>query len=196
MALINPLVEGDIDEAIAIRLIQTAGHQCGVTYGRRGVGYIKAKLDAFNRSANEIQYLTLVDFMDTGVACPPGVIAAWLPHSRPGMLLRIVVREIESWLLADRAGLSDFLAVRPALLNLDPETAQDPKQTLVNIARRSRRRSIRDAIVPSPASTAPVGVRYNAELRAFAENAWDPARARIHSPSLARCMDRLATVPA
>jgi hypothetical protein len=195
VAVINPLVEGDIDEAVAIRLIQHAGHHSGVTYGRRGFGYIKDKIDGFNRSATEIQYLTLVDFMDTGLACPPTVVANWLPHPRPGMTLRVVVREIESWLLADREGLTDFLAVRPTLLNINPETVPDPKQALVNIARRSRSRNIREAIVPSPPSTAPVGSRYNAELRAFARDHWNPTRARANAPSLASCMDRLAAIP-
>lgn len=173
MAVINPFVEGDIDEAVAIRLIRHTGHDAGTTYGRRGIGYIKDKISAFNRSAGAIRYLTLVDLMDTGFACPPDVLRGWLPHPGAQMQLRVVVREIESWLLADTDG----------------------KQTLVNVARRSRRRSVRTAIVPSPQSTAPVGAQYNSELRAFVDSHWDPDRARTRSPSLAKCIDRLAAVP-
>lgn len=111
MAVINPFVEGDIDEAVAIRLIRHTGHDAGTTYGRRGIGYIKDKISAFNRSAGAIRYLTLVDLMDTGFACPPDVLRGWLPHPGAQMQLRVVVREIESWLLADTDVLSEFLSI-------------------------------------------------------------------------------------
>ena len=195
MAVINPLVEGDIDEAVAIRLIQHSGHDAGITYGRRGIGYIREKLPGFNRSAKSIRYLTLVDFMDTGIECPPNVMTRWLPHPEQGMQLRVVVREIESWLLADADGLAMFLSVRPALISSAPEAVQDPKQLLVNIARRSRKRTTRAALVPSNESTAQVGPRYNSELRAFVENHWSPVRASHRAPSLAKCIQRLAAIP-
>ena len=160
MAVINPLVEGDLDEAVAIRLIEHTGHNVGITYGRHGIGYIQQKLAGFNRSARGIRYLTLVDLMDTGIGCAPDVVRNWLPHPQQGMQLRVVVREIESWLLADTIGLAGFLSVRPALISSTPETVPDPKQNLVNIARRSRKRATKTALVPVPNSTAQVGPRY------------------------------------
>jgi hypothetical protein len=80
--------------------------------------------------------LMLVDFMDTGLECPPEVPVAWLPDRCSKMLLRAVVREIESWLLADASGISRFLGVSVSLVPRDPESLKDPKQSLVNLARR------------------------------------------------------------
>ena len=90
-------------------------------------------------------YLTLVDFMDTGHSCPPDVVAQWLPRAEPGMLFRVVVRELESWLLADRENFADFLGISITKPPDQPEQINDPKQQLVNLARCSRKSQIRSA---------------------------------------------------
>jgi hypothetical protein len=195
VAYICPLVEGDIDAAVASRLIAHCGHQCGDTYGRRGFTYIRDKIDGFNRSAQGIRYLAFVDLMDTGLECAPSVVHSWLPHKNPGMELRVVVREIESWILADVEGLSSFLGISRAHLPSRPEDESDPKQSLVNLARRSRRKAIKDSIVPAPESTAVVGPGYNLELQAFIDRDWSPVRARANSPSLHRCIEKLCAIP-
>jgi len=196
MATINPLVEGNVDAAIAVKLIAHTGHDAGIVYGRRGIGYIETKLAGFNRSAQGIRYLAMVDLMDTAHACAPDVVRVWLPHPAPMMHFRVVVREIESWLLADVEGMAEFLNVAPARFAADPESIRDPKQRLVNITRHSRSRDLRAAIVPDHGSTAPVGPRYNAEMSRFVLEAWDPERARVRAPSLAKCIARLAEIPA
>jgi hypothetical protein len=120
MTTINPLVEGDIDAAIAVKLIAHTGHDAGIVYGRRGIGYIETKLAGFNRSAQGIRYLAMVDLMDTAHECAPDVVRVWLPHPAPMMHFRVVVREIESWLLADVEGMAGFLNVAPARFAADP----------------------------------------------------------------------------
>ncbi len=80
MAVVNSLVEGDMDEAAAIRIIEAAGHTHGTCFGKKGCGYIEKKIQKFNLTAHHIHYLALVDFMDTKLSCPPEVISRWLPY--------------------------------------------------------------------------------------------------------------------
>ena len=191
MPTINAIVEGDLDEAVAVRLIAEAGHDPGLVYGRRGIGYVREKIAAFNRSARHIAYLTLVDFMDTRIACAPDVQRQWVPHPNAGMLFRVAVREIESWLLADRQGIAQFLSVPVNRIPSNPEALPDPKQSLVNIARRSRSRQLRQSLVPAVGSTAHTGRLYVAELKQFVQNTWSVPSAALNSPSLAKCFQRL-----
>lgn len=189
--IIDALVEGLIDEAVARRIIVTSGHEFGVCYGKKGIGYIQQKIQKFNASAPRGLMLTLVDFMDTQLSCPPEVVQQWLPHRHPNMAFRVVVREIESWLLADREHFADFLHVSQSRIPQNPEQLDDPKQTVVNLARHSRSKHLREALIPNRTTSAPVGKLYVSEMISFIQNQWDVHVARNHSPSLNRCMSKL-----
>lgn len=189
--VVNALVEGVIDEAVAHRLIAATGHTSGICYGKRGIGYIKQKIAGFNGAAMGQPILALIDFMDTDAACPPAVVAAWLPHRNDNMLCRVVVREIESWLLADPSTLSTFLRVSPSRMPHDPESISDPKRTLVNLARHSQSRGIRDALVPRNHTGAVVGALYNSAISDYTRSFWNIDSARAASISLDRCVARL-----
>ncbi len=191
MSVINPIVEGEMDEAAAFRLINTAGHLPGVCYGKKGSGYIKSKIQGFNRAAQSTCYLTLVDLMDTDLSCPPEVLVGWVPHLHPNMLFRVVVPELESWLLADRRNIADFLNVSLVRIPANPEEIQDPKRELVNIARRSSNPRVRRSLVPDSGSTAQVGKLYVSEMNIFINRRWDPQIARRTAPSLDRCLIKL-----
>jgi hypothetical protein len=194
MAIVNLLVEGEIDETVAHKLVLEVGHQVGVCYGKKGCPYIKSKIRDFNKSAQNIYYLALVDFMDTGYKCPSEVISNWLPHKNELMCFRVVVREIESWIMADRKSLAEFLNVSIEKIPLNPENENDPKQTLVNIARGSRSSKIISALVPEQNSTAQVGKLYTSEIKRFISDFWDTNSARINSPSLDKCLKRLEEI--
>lgn len=194
MATVNLLVEGELDEAVARKLVVGVGHQIGVCYRKEGASYIKNKIRDFNKSAQNIHYLVLVDFMDTGCKCPSEVISTWLPHKKDLMFFRVVVREIESWIMADQKNISNFLNVSIEKIPLNPENETDPKQKLVNIARGSRSSKIRSALVPEQNSTAQVGKLYTSEIKRFIFGFWDINAAREHSPSLDKCLKRLEEI--
>jgi hypothetical protein len=192
MAIIHTLVEGLMDEAAANTLIKMVGHTPGTCYGKKGYAYIQAKVRSFNQTAVGAIYLALVDFMDTKLACPSEVVSQWVPHRQSNLLFRIVVRELESWLLADKENLADFLNVSVAKIPTDPELLSDPKLTLVNLARSSRSKSIREALVPDPGSvTAKEGRLYTSEMVRFIRERWDITNARSNSESLNKCCNRL-----
>jgi hypothetical protein len=101
------------------------------------------------------------------------------------------VREVEAWLLADREQIAKFLSVSKASVPDDPESETDPKQTMVNLASRSRRREIREDIIPRPGSGRAIGPAYTSRLIEFASSAktqWRPEAAAEHSSSLRRCL--------
>lgn len=194
MAIVHSLVEGDLDEAVAIRIIQDSGHTHGVCYGKAGFGYIKKKVQGFNQAVHAIPYLTLVDFMDTKLSCPAEVITQWLPHRSPNMLFRVVVPELESWLLADRVNLAKFLHISSNLLPQAPEQMPDPKLALINLARRSLSARVRSSLVPDAKSTAQVGKLYTSEMKKFINDDWDVQAARGIASSLDKCLLRLAAL--
>lgn len=190
--IVDTLVEGLLDEAVARRIIEHCGHKPGNGYGKNGVDYLRLKAPGFNvRAAYGNTILVLVDFMDTKLGCPPAVPVAWLPARSEQMLLRVVVPEIESWLLADSDGMAAFLGVSPALIPTLPETLTNPKQTLVNLARRSRRRSVKAAMVPAEGVSAVVGSEYVAALQEFVGDSWDVEQSQMNALSLRRTVMRL-----
>lgn len=189
--LVHILVEGFVDEALALRLLQTCQHEAGVTYGKKGWTYIQQKAQAFDKTCVTSGLLTLVDFMDTGAACPPSVVTQWLPHQSHLHVFRVVVREIESWILADRTGIAKFLGVPLAKIPHDPESLSDPKQVLINLARGSRQRAVRDALVPPEGYSSSEGPLYSSEIARFISRTWDAQKARELSGSLDKCIERL-----
>ncbi len=184
-----------MDEAAANCLIEAAGHTPGTCFGKKGFPKIQSKVRSFNQTSVSAFYLVLVDFMDTGLACPAEVVSQWVPYRRPNLLFRVVVRELESWLLADRENLADFLNVSFAKIPADPEKLNDPKLSLVNLARLSRSKSVREALVPEPGSaTTRVGRLYTSEMTRFIEEYWDITNARSNSESLNKCCNRLEEI--
>ena len=190
--IVDTLVEGLLDEAVARRLLRHCGHTPGDSFGRAGWSFLRTKVTGFNvRAAYGNPILMLVDFMDTRLPCPSAVIAEWIPERSPRLLLRVVVNEVESWLLADGESLAQWLGISAALLPAAPENLPDPKQALVNLARRSRRRAILSSLVPTPGISTVVGPDYVGKMQEFIDNHWNPDRARLVAPSLDRCLNRL-----
>ena len=94
------------------------------------------------------------------------------------MLFRVAVREIEAWLMADSEGLAQFLGVRRGRIHNDPESIADAKRTIVELGRLSRKREIREDLVPRPGSGRIVGPRYSSRLAEFVLNARMATRRR------------------
>lgn len=138
----------------------------------------------------------MVDLMDSGIACARDLVPTLLP-GRPALcILRGVVRELESWLLADREAIAAFLGLSVARVPADPEALPNLKQSFVNLARNCRKRSRRDAIVPADGASASTGPDYLGAIAELVRDRWDVERASAVAPSLARCVARLREIPA
>lgn len=110
------------------------------------------------------------------------------------MTIRVAVRSVEAWLMADRERFSDFLDVPLVKIPESPEELDNPKETLVNIARSSRRKMAREGIVPKHNSGRMTGPAYNSLLSEFVrggKGGWRPEVASRRSNSLKRCLTSL-----
>jgi len=103
-------VEDDLSEAVLRRILDHVdrGYAIGRAYGRRGFGYLRESITGWNRAARFVPFIVLTD-LDRR-PCPLALIEEWLAEPRhPNLLLRIAVREVEAWLLADKANLARHL---------------------------------------------------------------------------------------
>src|SRR5207302_4913725 len=114
-------------------------------------------------AAQHSPWLVLLD-LDQDAECAPIARRLWLPDATPELCLRIAVKEVEAWLLADREKLSSFLRVSAARLPVQPDTVSHPKELIVELARSSRNREVRADIVPRLGSGRIVGVGYTGRL--------------------------------
>jgi len=189
--VIHLLVEGRLDEAVGHMIIESAGGNVGPTYGLKGASYIEANIDGFNRLAQGVPILALVDLADVNFTCPAEVVEQWLPHRNDQMLFRVVVQEIESWLLADRSSIAQFLGVRRSLVPYHPENLPDPKRSLVELARSSRYVSLKHDLVPNDPTQNDQGPGYTFRMEHFVRQQWDLEASMPNAPSLRRCVRRV-----
>ena len=193
MVRVNVLVEGSTDEPVAKRLLEHSGLEVGKVYGRSGKPDLLRRLPNYNKAAQFAPWFVIVD-LDTDSQCAAQALQNWLSEPSRGMRLRIAMRAIEAWLLADKENMAQFLGVSLSRLQHNFDLEPDPKETLVNIARHSRSRSIREDIVPRPMSGAKVGPLYVPQLTRFTTELWRPDIASAESESLRRCLQALATL--
>lgn len=186
--IVYVVVEGSLDAAVSQRIVSHAGGAVGTVMGKKGVDYIRDRISSFNLSARGIPILTLVDLMDTRFDCPVEAVRAWLPHRNKQMLLRFVVREIESWILADRRGIARFLGIRTSTVPHHAESLPDPKRVLVDLARTSRFASLKRDIVPDDPTQNAQGPAYTVRLQKFIREQWDLEAASENAESLRRCI--------
>jgi hypothetical protein len=191
--MISAAVEGLVDEAVLRCLIQRAGGTLTQVHGKRGKQHLRRQINGYNGAAGISPWVILVD-LDADADCAPPLRAAWLPHPAPMMCLRVAVRAVEAWLLADQARLARFLGVAAVRIPVGPEAVIDPKRALVEIARHSRRRDIREDMVPRAGSGRSVGPAYASRLIEFVQAHWRPEVAAQSSDSLRRCCERLDDV--
>lgn len=187
---ITGAVEGAVDETVARRTLTAAGATVGPVYIANGKPALRTRLSGYNNAARFAPWLVLVD-LDNDEECAPPFRNSWLPAPAEWMCFRVVVREIESWLLADRERFARFMGVSAARLPRDPDGVDSPRDVVVNLARRSRRRVIREDMVPRAGSGRRVGPLYPGRLIEFVSAIWRPQEARSRSESLDRCLQRL-----
>ncbi|WP_328582635.1 hypothetical protein [Streptomyces sp. NBC_00370] len=190
MISITAVVEGMSDEGAVKSILNECGFSVGMFQGRSGCAEIIKKLPAYNNAAKFSPWFVLLD-LDSVDLCVVDKVQKWMPRPSELMIFRVAVAELESWLLADSEAIADFLGVSRAKIPFDPDALADPKQELVNLARRSRKRDIREGLVPRPRSGTSVGPTYVSDIREFGQTRWRPRIAAHNSPSLRRCLNRL-----
>ncbi|MBI5477257.1 MAG: hypothetical protein HY906_00290 [Deltaproteobacteria bacterium] len=186
-ATVTVAVEGPSDAAVAERLLDHAGLEMGPVHGLQGKALLDRQLLGYNNAARHACWLVLRD-LDTDADCAPHLLSRLLPSPARSMRFQIAVRAVEAWLIADRERLGQFLQVPVGRIPVVPDTLPNPKETLVDLARLSRSKAIRQDMVPSPGTSATVGPGFVGRIIEFATRRWRPEAAAAHSDSLRRCL--------
>ena len=147
----------------------------------------------YNEAGRHTAVIGLADLEQA--QCASSLLAGKLPHKSAGFHLRLAVRMLESWLLADRQAMARFLKVPISTLPMNPDGEVHAKRVLVDIARKSTSKNIRDALVPDD-SGGIVGSDYAATMCTFIEQYWRVSDARKISPSLEKACQRWFAIEA
>ena len=187
-------VEDDLSEWILRRVLHSRRYTIGGVFGRNGSGYLRKRVQGFNNAAQGCPWILLTDLDQ--YACPPELINAWIGDRRHRhFLLRVAVREVESWLLGDSSGFGAFLRSRRKPVLVRPEEIQSPMEELLKWAASSRSNSVREALVRVDRTGRLFqGPDYNGTLGCFVMGKWNVDAARRSCPSLDRlllALDRL-----
>jgi hypothetical protein len=191
--IISAAVEGIVDEAVARKLIIQAGGHPGTIYGKNGKPFLRRHINGYNSAARRSPWMVLVD-LDHDRECAPPLREEWVPDPAPNLCFRVAVREIESWLMADAESLAGFMSVARSRIPADPEHLQEPKAEMINLGRHSRRREIREDMVPREGSGRSVGPAYTSRLVEYVETRWRPEVATRRANSLGRAMTCLKRI--
>lgn len=190
MLPISLAVEGLCDEAVLKRLLALYELPAGPVYGKVGKDRLDERLKAY-RNAGRFQPWIVLRDLDSDAGCAPELVEQSNVANTKLFRLHVAVRAVEAWLLADRRAFASFLAVPVTRLPAEPESIVDPKQFVVQLARRSRSKLISSTLVPDANSSAKVGRGYTPRLIEFAARQWDPPVAARSSPSLASLLTHL-----
>jgi hypothetical protein len=185
--------EDQLSEAIALRLIADipTPHFIQFKLGRTGNGYLRSKMSSWYQMAQHQVMLVLTDLDRAN--CLVEFRDQWLDAEPPqNLLLRIAVREVESWVLADHVAMRALIGAK-GVLPAAPDELADPKQALLKLA-KSAPKEIRDDLLKTIDGHLSQGLGYNARLSAWVNLEWSPQRAAERSPSLARAQLRLNEV--
>ena len=187
-------VEDALSDAVATKILENFGIKIVQRIGYQGNSYLKDKTPGLNQTAKGHYDVFMLTDLDSPKNCPPKLIQSWVKAPlNSGFFLRIAVMEIESWIMADRGAIANFLSIPIHRIPQDTDLIPNPKEFLVSLARKSKKKSLRDELVPDPrATTAKVGPGYNARLNEFVRDHWDLERAAAGSASLKRTLDRIS----
>lgn len=187
-------VEDELSGAVMSRLISFSGRNFTINriFNARGNVRLKDGMIKFRAASRVLPHIVLTDL--DRCPCPPELIDNWNANQLPPQLLfRIAVREVEAWLMADRAGIAEFLHIDVSKVPHAPEAEEDPKRTLINLARKSRKRRLSQEIVPEAGSAAKIGPLYNTHFVDFVDSRWNIEQACLCAPSLDRTLSRIST---
>ncbi len=184
--------EDELSEAVAKRLAADVAPSLAVTHTlrRNGFGYLKSKMANWCQMALHQPVFLLTDL--DRLACPAELLRQWCGALNPpaNLLLRVAVREVEAWLLADHVALRDLLGPR-GRFPASPDELPDPKAELLRLASRHASREVKADLVKQTGAMASQGIGYNARLTHWVQNHWQPERAAECSLSLRKARARL-----
>jgi len=191
MHYVQAVVEDVLQEVVLQKLLSKYRSDISLTgvSGKKGNSYIRQGLRGFSEASEYLPHIVITD-LDRNI-CAPQLKDDWINfNAHPNLLFRIAEKEIDAWILSDREAFSKFIGAPVSKTPTDTQTLADPKLHIINLARRSRKKLMKD-IVPKGSGTQ--GPGYNPLLQDFVINYWDPTRASNNNRSLRKAIERLGT---
>lgn len=183
--------EDALSEAIGLRLLSELTTPIQPTHILRkgGFGYLRSKMDSWRQMSDHLIMFVLTDLDRAN--CVVEFRQQWLGLQKApaNLLLRMAVKEIESWVLADHVALRSLIGPK-GVLPPSPDGLPDPKRFLLQLAKQAPK-GIREDLIRMDGQVAKQGLGYNNRLTMWVHSDWSPARASERSPSLARARKRL-----
>jgi hypothetical protein len=189
MHYVQAVVEDVLQEVVLQKLLSTYRTDISLmgVSGKRGNNYIREGMKGFSDASKFLPHIVITD-LDQKI-CAPQFLAEWINFDvHPNMLFRIAEKEIEAWILSDREAFSKFIGAPVSKIPADTQTLADPKLHIINLARKSRKKIMKD-ILPTGSGTQ--GPGYNLLLQDFVINYWNPDRAAANNKSLNKAIERL-----
>lgn len=137
----------------------------------------------YNRLARAQSVVALADLERS--PCASQLLATELPGRSEAFHVRIAEHMLESWLLADRAAIAEFLGVPESRIPQRPDELENPKRQIGALAAKSRLKTVRLRVAPGNSGSV-VGREYAPAMKEFVNRRWRLAQARVVSPSLDR----------
>src|SRR5262249_714543 len=151
----------------ARRLIRELKPQLAITQvmGNKGFHYFESRRTEIARSSRKLKFLIFLDGDELGDQCAGEKILEWFGELKPrNIYLRFAFQEVENWILADRQNISSFLGVSDSRIPHVDDNFPNAKEALINAARGSRIKAIREDLVPHPRHSSRVGPAYNPRM--------------------------------
>ena len=186
---VSLVVEDILQEAVLRKLLHTYRKDINIVSvsGNRGNTYIKENIRTFNAASQYLPYIVITD-LDKKL-CAPQLIREWINFDiHKNMLFRVAEKEIDAWLLSDREAFATLMSIPVNKIPVNTQDIAEPKQYIINLARKSRKKNIQDIV---PKGIAKQGPGYNIVLQKFVYEQWDAEKAAQCNESLRKAIDRL-----
>ena len=158
-----------------------------------GNGQLKKKTANILRMALEAHLFSLIITDLDKISCAPKLIKSWFNMSSEQLpdkiIFRVAVREIESWVMADKTAFAKFMNISEANFSEAPDTLDDPKQYLFSVIKKHGNKKWQREMLPTDSSA--VGPLYNCKISEFITNKWSVKKAAEKSPSLLRAINSI-----
>ena len=185
MKYLTCVYEDLLTASVIKRLVNEFNDKITITQeiNAHGFGKIKRDILKYNNAAKNKPFIIITDLDKK--ECAVSLIEDWFNNTEkePELIFRVAVKEIDAWILADKKGIAKTLNISPDIIPSEPEKIDNPKELLMQLAKKSKKREIREEFPPKD-SFAHQGPLYNILLTTFVNEEWNLDEAMKHSKSL------------
>lgn len=163
-------------------------------FSKRGKDYIDHNISRYAKMKPG-RIIVLRD-LDNDYVCAPELKKQKLGSNQGGsnFIFRIIVKEVEAWLIADKESALNFFKLNKSVLDsVVPEDMVHPKKELLEMIRKGNLKSKEKErfYIAKPDGTLQQAYSYNAAIGEYVEM-WSIDRARENAPSLDRAIKAIA----